>query len=260
LTGHYFAAGLFIDPAEVGVFFFGFQLAYTFFIILNNAIEAVLPPMLAHLNDQPRQQAQTMMDMLKMLMIVSLPMAAAVSLSAHSAIHLLWNGRWDRSANVVSIMALSVPAWIGIAIVRAVLEARGMWVARLVLLSIYGIGTFAVVAAAAATRSIETISACLSAFYVIYGAVLLATLPALTGAVLSDVIGAFVKPLAVCIACALLAYLSIQALPSTSPKTLRGILEAVAFCLGAVVSNRILFGKVWGSVLSILFHGRQRIA
>jgi O-antigen/teichoic acid export membrane protein len=260
LTGHYFAAGLFLDPATVGVFFFGFQLAFTFFTILNNGIDPVLPAALAHLNAEPQQQSRTTMDMLEMLMTVSLPLTGALALCAPTAIHLLWHGRWDRSAGVVSITALSIPAWVGIAIVRAVLEARGMWLERLGLLAIYGIGTFVVVAAAAATHDLTVISACLSAFYAIYSVVLLAALPALTGVPLWNVMGAFLKPLVLCVGCALLACLSQQTLPAASSETLKGLLGALVFALGALITNWLLFGKVWKSALAMLFGHKPRIA
>jgi O-antigen/teichoic acid export membrane protein len=260
LSGHFFAAGLFVDPATVGTFFFGFQLAYTLFIILNNSIETVLPPMLAHLNEHRDQQSRTTIDMLRMLMIVSLPMAGAVALSAHAAIHLLWHGKWDQSAGVVSIMVVSIPAWVGIAIVRAVLEARGLWMLRLGLLSIYGIGTFVVVAAAATTKNLNVISGCLSAFYVVYSLALLALLPLLTGAALADVLGAFVMPLVVCVVCAAIAWFSIHALPVKMPEILRGLFETLAFSLGALVCNWILFRKVWVSALGMLYRRGPQIA
>lgn len=252
-TGHYFAAGLFLDPAAVGVFFFGFQLAFTFFTIFNNGIDPVLPAALAHLNGQRDRQARTTMDMLQLLMIVSLPLTGVAALCAPTAIHLLWGGRWDNSAGVVSITVLSVPAWVGIAIVRAVLEARGMWLERLGLLGVYGIGTCVVVGAAAATHDLTVISVSLSAFYVIYCAALLATLPHLTGLSLPTVIGACLKPLAVCLGCALPGYFVRRTLPAAASEYLGGSLGALVFVFAAFISNWILFGKVWRSALAILF-------
>lgn len=257
LTGHYFAAGLFTDAATVGWFFFGFQLVMALFVVLNSAIEAVLPPTFARLNDAPERQSQVVMSMLGVLMVVSLPIAGALFISARAIIHILWHGRWDTSAQVVSITALSIPAWVIIAVVRALLEARGMWRSRFVLLGIYGAGTFAVVAIAATTGNVSTIATYLSSFYCLLATVLLVYLSLLVDVPWRAVFKTLVFPAALCLTCVLIALFIVGTLPKGTPFILCELVKAAAFGLFALGANLIVFRRTWRSGLTLLRGRRQ---
>jgi PST family polysaccharide transporter len=261
LAGPYFVAGLFTDPTTVGLFFFGFQLAFTLFTLLNNSIETVLPPMLARLNGDPEGQAATTLQMLRILVVVSLPLAGAIALGAHAAVHLLWAGRWDRTAPVVSVVVWSLPAWIGFQIVRALLEARGLWMARLVVLTIYGLGSCTVVAVAAAhAHDLGAMALALSAFYVVFGLALLAVLPALVSVTMSEVLAVLIKPLAVGGMCAWLGLVAARGLPSNSGEIAHGVAAVLAFGLVAAAANGIWFRAEWRGAIGTLFAGRMAAA
>ncbi len=244
LTGHYFAAGLFTDPETVGIFFFGFQLAYTFFVIINNGIETVLPPILVDLQADSVRQRKTIVDLLEILLFISAFIAGAALLSAHTVIHLVWNGRWDRSANVVSIMVLSVPAWVGIAIFRAILEARGLWGDRLALLSVYGVGTFGVVAAAAWTKNLNVIAGCLSMFYITLHVASLYFLPTLIGIPFFSILKSFLKPVFVIALCVTFALGFSVTLTSSSEPVQRCIIALITFGILTSCSAWLFFGEL----------------
>jgi lipopolysaccharide exporter len=257
LAGPYFVAGLFTDPTTVGLFFFGFQLAFTLFTLLNASIEAVLPPMLARLNGEPQQQAATTLQMLRILVVVSLPLAGAVAIGAHLAVHLLWAGRWDRSAPVVSIMVCSLPAWIGFQIVRALLEARGRWIVRLVTLAVFGVGSCTVVAiAATGTRDLVAMAAALSGFYVLFGLGVLCMLPSLVGVAVHEVFGVLVKPLAACALCALLGLAAARTLPSSADAMLAEVAALLVYSVTAATANWWWFRTEWRAALGTFLGAR----
>jgi len=257
LTGPYYVAGLFADPTTVGFFFFGFQLAYTLFTLFNNSIETVLPPMLARQNGDPRGQAQTTRQMLRILIVVSLPLAGGLVLGAHAAVHLLWAGRWDRSAPVVSAVACSLPGWIGFSIVRALLEARGWWVSRLVVLSVYGLGSCAVVALAAwLTHDLGAMALALSAFYSVFGLALLAMLPALIGVTTREILSLLIRPLALGVLCAFLGLAAAYGLPPGAGELERELTALLVFGVVAATANWIWFGAEWRAAVGTIFGGR----
>jgi PST family polysaccharide transporter len=254
LMGPYFVVGLFTDSTTVGLFFFGFQLAYTLFTLLNNSIETVLPPMLARLNGEPRAQAETTIHMLRILVVVSLPLAGAVALAAHAAVHLLWGGRWDRSAPVVSIMVWSLPAWIGFQIVRSLLEARSGWRARLAIFSIYGVGSCAAVAVAAGlTHDVTKIALALSGFYVIFGLGVVAMLPALIGVAAREVLGVLIRPLALAGLCAGLGLAVAHGLSAGWGDLTRDVAALLVFGVVAAAANWIWFRDEWRGAVGTLF-------
>lgn len=257
LTGHYFAAGLFADATTVGVFFFGFQLVMALFVVLNSAIESVLPPIFAALNEDPSRQSQTVISLLATLMVVSLPVAGGLFLSAPTIVNILWSGHWDRSAIVVSLMALSIPAWVIIAVVRALLEARGMWLSRLVLLGVYGGGNFVVVAIAAMTGSVAIIAKFLSGFNCLLATGLLVFLSALTEVPWQQVMRAMLSPVIVTAGCMLTGFLIKSILPVTWPQVVGEFAEIITFGVAALVMNLIIFQSMWRSGLRLLRRKEQ---
>jgi O-antigen/teichoic acid export membrane protein len=260
LAGPYYVAGLFADPATVGFFFFGFQLAYTLFTLFNNSIETVLPPVLALLNADPAAQTHTTRQMLRTLMVVSIPLAGAVVLGAHAAVHLLWAGRWDRSVPVVIAVVLSLPGWLGFQIVRALLEARGRWVARLVILSVYGFGSCAAVAfAARLTHDLGDMARALAAFYAVFGLVLLTMLPALLGVAAREIASLLFRPLALGVLCAGLGLAAARGLPAGTGDLAREMAALFVFCVVAAAANWIWFRSEWREAVGTLLGSRTTL-
>jgi hypothetical protein len=243
---------MFTDAATVGIFFFGFQLANTVFVLINNAIEAVLPATLAELNADPGAQSRSVMDMYGMLMIVSLPLAGALMVGAFPAVHWLWSGKWDASATVIAIMAASLPAWFIVAVVRAALEARGLWLSRFWLLAVYGIGTVVSVGAAAVTNNVDIIASALTAFYLVFGVISLLWLKALAGVSYGEILGPVARPLCATSGCVLAAFWSTRLLPATTSAPLVALFEAGSYSLLALATNGTIFNSQWRAALGLL--------
>jgi PST family polysaccharide transporter len=250
LTGHYFVIGLICDPQTVGLFFFGFQLIMTLFVILNNAVENVLPATLAQLNNDLRRQSMVGLNMLRLLMVITFPLAGAVAVAAPTVIRLVWHGKWDASAGAITILAFCVPAWMVIAVVRAVYEARGMWVHRLVLLTVYGLGGILAAAIGAVRGDIRVLALYLTGFYVLFAAALALALPRILESSRRAVGRAVLPPALVCALCMVAAAIAAAPFSHSGSSALAGIAAAAAFCVVAAVLNALLFRPTWSAAVT----------
>ena len=252
LTGHYFAAGLFADVSTVGYFFFGFQIAYTLFVLMNNAIESVLPAVFSRANNDQTQQSRMVMDILSILLVVSIPVSVGLMLAASPIIKTLWHGRWDSSVIVIKDIALCIPAWVIIAIYRAVLEARGLWRSRFLLLTVYGLGTFVVVAISAFGSNLNRMSLSLLVFYSIMGLLLLARLSRLLNRNLISCMSMLLKPLLVSLVCYLVAIVFGLFLPGGNVNGFRvGLAESSLFLILSIIMNIAFFGDIWHAAFKL---------
>lgn len=190
-TGDYLAIGLLSDTATVGRYFFAFQLLVAIGTVLNSGLESILPSTLARLEADPTRQRRAVLDLLELLMAVAWPLAALVSVAARPLIHVLWGGRWDEAADAVQIMAWCLPAWLCVAVARALIESRGRWRLRFLFLGTYGVGAIASSAAGAALGSLSAITMLVTGFYLAYACALTLWMPS----VLGGTRGAALRPL-----------------------------------------------------------------
>ena len=179
-TGNYFAVGLFAHARLVGLFFFASQLIASIANVLQSSIENVLPPLFAKLNDRPDRQNETVADTLSLFMLMCWPLAGFISVAAPLAIQVMWAGKWDAAAGALSSMAYCLPAWAMVGVVRSLLEARGLWRERFLLLGAYGIGA-AIVAAAASAQGLSFLSGAVTCFYMLLAIASVIVLCRLTG-------------------------------------------------------------------------------
>ena len=254
LTGHYFVVGLISDPQTVGLFFFGFQLVTMVFAILNNAVENVLPAMLAHLNGHPSRQAAMGLDMLKLLLVITFPLSGTIAVAAPIAIHLIWHGKWDASAGMVGIMAFCIPAWMIIAVVRAVFEARGMWKHRVLLLTAYGVGGIVAAALGALSGDLRILGTYITGYYVLLAVVLAMTLPQVMCSSRQAVGNAVLPPALSCGLCLLAAVIAVEPLPVTTSALVRSLAEIATFATAAAIINAFFFRATWVSAAAVWNH------
>jgi hypothetical protein len=130
-------------------------------------------------------------------------MSMAFALAAPLIIHVVWHGKWDMSIAATQILAACVPAWLVIHSVRALLEARGLWRLRFLLLAGNGIGGIAAAALGTWLGSVATIALSVSLFYVFFSLTLLVLLRGL-GLRLDEIASITIKPVVLnCIALAI---------------------------------------------------------
>lgn len=258
LSGHYFVVGLFHDARIVGLFFFAYQIVQTATVLLNNSVEAVLPAMLAKLNTQREQQSGTALGTLAFLMIVSLPLSGALAVSAPPLIHWLWNGKWDESAQAVSTLAFCIPCWMVIAVVRAVLEARGSWRNRFLLLAVYGCGGIGSAALGAYLGNLQSIANWVTAFYVAFSLALVASIPRVLGLELKRLRRALLGPVVAFAFCLLATFVSSRFLLDHGWASSKNYVEIGTFAVASLAVNAIFFRTTWSSALGPILRRRPR--
>ena len=192
-TGPYFAIGTLTDLRTVGIYYFGYQTVVALAMPAYNGIESVLPSMLVRLNDTPRRQMAALARAIRMMMIASVPLSLAFALAAPLVIRLLWHGKWNMAIGATQTLAACVPAWLVLHCVRALLEARGLWRLRFLLLAGNGFGGIAAAAIGTWFGSVESIALSVSSFYVLFGLMLLLSLRRL-GLLADEIVGITVKP------------------------------------------------------------------
>jgi len=245
LTGHYFVIGLISDPQTVGLFFFAFQLVTMVFVILNNAVENVLPATLATLNDSPERRAVVGLNMLRLLMVITFPLAGAIAVAAPTAIQWIWHGKWDASAGAISALAFCIPAWTIIAVVRAVYEARGMWVHRLVLLTVYGLGGILAAAIGALNGDVRVLGLYVTGFYALLAAGLALIMPGILESTRQDVGRAVLPPALACVLCLLAANAATAPFPHRHVSSLGAVAGIATFAAVAAILNIMFFRPTW---------------
>jgi O-antigen/teichoic acid export membrane protein len=257
LSGHYFVVGLFHDAHVVGLYFFAYQIAQTVTVLLNNSVEAVLPAMLARVNGQREQQAGTALGTLALLMIVSLPLSGGLSVSAPSLVHWLWDGKWDDSARAVSTLAFCIPCWMVIAVVRAVLEARGSWRSRFLLLAVYGFGGIGSAALGARLGDLQTIANWVTAFYLAFAVALVAVIPRVLGLELDVLRRALLGPVVAFVFCLLATFVSARYLTNLGGAGVGDFVEIGTFAAASLAVNAIFFRTTWSNAFGIVMRRPQ---
>ncbi|HTU65468.1 MAG TPA: oligosaccharide flippase family protein [Steroidobacteraceae bacterium] len=258
LSGHYFIVGLFHDAHVVGLFFFAYQIVQTATMVLNNSVEAVLPAILAKLNAQREQQSGAALGTLALLMIVSLPLSGALAVSAPSLIHWLWNGKWDESARAVSLLAFCIPCWMVIAVVRAVLEARGSWRNRFRLLAVYGFGGIGSAALGAWWGDLQSIAICVTAFYLVFSLALVAWIPRFLSLELDRLRRALLGPVVAFALCLIATFLGSHWLVEHGWASYRNLVEIATFAAASLAVNAIFFRDTWRNALGTVLGRPQR--
>jgi O-antigen/teichoic acid export membrane protein len=258
LSGHYFVVGLFHDAHIVGLYFFAYQIVQTATVLLNNSVEAVLPAMLAKLDSQREQQSGTALGTLAFLMIVSLPLSGALAVSAPPLIHALWNGKWDESARAVTTLAFCIPCWMVIAVVRAVLEARGSWRNRFLLLAVYGFGGIGSAALGAWLGDLQTIANYVTAFYLAFSLALIAAIPRFLGLDLGRLRRALLGPVIAFAFCLFATFASSGFLLDRGWASSRNQVEIGVFAVVSLAVNAIFFRSAWSSALGTFLPRRPQ--
>lgn len=243
-TGDYLAVGILTDPRTLGLYFFAFQLVVAFGVPINNAIESVLPAILANLDGDRTRQINAFSRVLHSIAVVAVPVSCAFGLALHSAIHLVWAGKWDAAAPIAVILAACLPAWLIVGVARALIEARGLWRGRFLILLLYGVGGMGSAALGTRIGGIHAIAVCVATFYLAFCAMLLLWMTKL-GVRLRPLFGDVIVPVILDLAClAASIYLTDLWLTGKSP-LLRDGLRLGCFLALAAGGNWLVFKATW---------------
>ena len=138
--GDYFVFGLSVNPLNIGVYFFGFQLVATFSNMVTSSLNHVFMPALSRLNGNSAQQLGAFERANTHLLCIAFPTFYSLLLIIPAIIHVVWCGKWDDAIIVCQILCLVMPFRMLVPICRALLEARGQWRISTVMVGINAAG------------------------------------------------------------------------------------------------------------------------
>lgn len=171
-TGDYFAVGILADLPTTGAYFFSFQLAAALGTPINASIDAVLPTFLAKAGAEPERQRAIYRTATNFVLLVVVPACIGFALIVPAVVELAWKGKWDYAIPAIQLLVACTPAWLLVSIARALLDARGLWRVRFLMMSIYGVGGISAAALGAITNNLSTIALLVTAFYLVFAAIL----------------------------------------------------------------------------------------
>jgi O-antigen/teichoic acid export membrane protein len=250
-TGDYFAVAMLTDVRTAGIYFFAFQLVVAISAPLYGALETVLPPLFTQLNDDRPRQIAACTRTLRVMMGAGAPAAATFALGAPLAIHFIWHGVWDEAIPVARILAACVPAWLLVSAGRALIEARGLWRARFMVLGLYGLGGISSAALGTLFHSVGAIAACVAAFYVSFSLVFVLVLGRL-GLPLRATAAAILAPLALTGVALVSAWLLAASLAPEAGSYSQSGVALLTFLVIVALGNVVFFRELWREILSIL--------
>lgn len=251
-TGDYLAVGWFNSSAMVGQYFFAFQLVSAVGTLLSTGIETVMPTLFARIDSYPSHMSSAVLEGSSLLMVLSWPVAGLLAFAAPPLVLALWGPKWAPAAQAIQIMAFCLPAWILKSLVRSIVEARGLWRSRSVLLTVYGIGAVTCAALGGATGSLLVVAGVVTAFYLSFSVGLLIFVGHLTASPLSLVARRILPPSLICGVAVLMS------LPVAAGKVLilsllqRSLLAIAVYLAVSVALNALALRSQWRNGLLLV--------
>jgi teichuronic acid exporter len=249
-TGDYFAVGIITNARIVGIYFFAFQLIVAITTPINLAIETVFPALLARLNGDSSRQIRAFSRTVAVISSAGLSAYGAMLITLPIAIHLTWRGKWDMATPAVLTLAVCLPAWLLVAVSRALIDARGLWRFRFIFLAVYGVGGMSSAAIGALLGGgVQPIAICVAIFYVSITLALLISLTRL-GVHLKATAAALIVPLIInSIAFAASQYLDWVLLTGVAPAINVGV-RLGCFLLIVSAGNWLFLREYWTDIIA----------
>ncbi|MES1195333.1 MAG: oligosaccharide flippase family protein [Steroidobacter sp.] len=257
-TGDYFAVGMLTDAATVGVYFFSFQLIAAISIPMTSAFESVLPALLTRQAADHDRQTSAYIRLLRQVLVVTLPLALLVSVSLPLVMRWLWQDRWEAAIVPAQWIAMCIPAWLVVTIVRSVLESKGMWRLRFAMITFYGIGGISAAAIGTLFHDVRYIAAAVTMFYVLFAIVSLIFLMPVQVS-MRRLAGNLLPPLGLNLLLWLCAGRMTQIVAVGKSNELRYLLVIGVLTLMLAITNGIFFRNEWRELLRIPLRRFSRV-
>lgn len=166
-NGAYMVIGALEDKTTIGLYFFGFQLTLGVFTIVSQSLYSVFTPSMATLKKLPEQRDRAFVQSMEMSTFVMFFLGFAIAAVAEPTIGFVWSGKWDNSVPVVEIMAITATRPAITIVVRAMLEARGLWRITTTLSCIDAVGIMTTAAIGAMLGGLMEITYAIGAYSVV---------------------------------------------------------------------------------------------
>lgn len=153
--GAYLVLGRMLDRIELGFFYFGFMLTANVGMLITQGIAGALMPVFSTMRTDVESLRKALFRVSAAISFVCGAISIAMVGMAPSLVHLIWGGKWDSSLLVAIVMAISLPTRILSSLGAIVLEARGFWRSRTLILILDVIGMMVSAGVGAALGGLE---------------------------------------------------------------------------------------------------------
>jgi len=137
-NGDYLVLTQFLDTAQVGIYFFGFQLTVAVSAIFTQSIQNVLLPSYSRSQEVI---VATVTSHLRSLFLISGPLCIGAALACPLIIKLCWQGKWDVVIPVAQFLLVALSVRLASPVCRAAIESAGKWKVQAFMVWGDGLGT-----------------------------------------------------------------------------------------------------------------------
>lgn len=208
--GIYLVMGAVVPRAEVGIYYFAYQLVAQTGALLATNVQNVLFPAMSRIQDDPARRREAALRSLRALMLISAPASIALGVVFAPAESVIWRGRWAEAYWPVLVLAAAYPLRAVFAVPQVIEMSRGGFKQSSLMTLFTGVGIMAATGIAASlaphatsvslVNGVYLVAVCL--FWCVWtlrglgvgaGSVLRATIPAWTLALLAGALGAWAE-------------------------------------------------------------------
>jgi O-antigen/teichoic acid export membrane protein len=125
LQGDYIILGLFYSKAEVGIYYFGYNLSMQATQLLTRSLLTVLFPALNQLQREPDRQQQAFLRATRLLNFVGMPLCLVQAALADPVMRLLFGTKWLSSIPILQILSIGMALQLSNSSVISLLQAQG---------------------------------------------------------------------------------------------------------------------------------------
>lgn len=124
--GDYLVAGVFVNEATMGFYFFAAQLLFqTSYAMLSYTAQLVLFPSLVKIVGEPERKLQASLRFLNSLMLIVAPMSIGLAVIAQPLFDVLLQPKWQASVLALQVLAALYPMRCTIGLTTSILWAQG---------------------------------------------------------------------------------------------------------------------------------------
>lgn len=227
--GQYFVIGLLEDYADLGIYFFGYQLSVSLVELLMAGMGAVMLGTFAKLSEYPQRQAQGYLKSIRMLSFFGAPASLVMILLADPLVRLFWSGKWDAAIPVIQILLMSLLAQLLLVLSLALIEARGRWRLRALLLYAHAAGIMACAGAGAWLGGLSSIALWITGYKIAFSLFQCVVAGRLVQIGSSEIMGALGPPVVFAAIGVILSYYAVEVLVPLDTAVTEAIAQVALF-------------------------------
>ncbi len=130
LRGDILIVGLSEDTARIAFYTFGTQLVFSTLSLFGSSLQTVILPTFSRLNGNTPELSSKFNEVGTTMARFSIPMLSLAAAFCPTAVHILWNGKWDNAAIVIQFFLLAYCFKMPAAVSGVLMEATGNWQSR----------------------------------------------------------------------------------------------------------------------------------